>query len=679
LHAGDRLADVSNRTRAAVSEAGTRLRALHVVAALLLAFLVVFGSRTLIFDRISAVGAFQDWPGTGSLWSTLFSPWRATMMGAATAATPAFGVMATLSTALLGDTDLGRMLVTAGALPLGAFGAYRLARPLARAALPAVATSIAYTVNPIVRSAIAEGQLGPLVCFALAPFVLSALMRAATTPPDRRSRAHSVLTVALLLTIAGSMWPPAFLFALLVAAAFVAALPLVGGRRTANRAAVVAALGTLGAVVLALPWFLSLLGADPATLALFPRDPMDIADVLAFDTGRAGSGFAAVGLIVAALLPIAVATGARLAWAARAWVLALASFALTWLPTRLDASLPVPSPEGTLVPAALALALAVGLGVAAFMEDLRTFHFGWRQFAAFAAAVGLMLPVIGFALDSIDGDWGLPNDDWASRFEWMQEERDNGDFRVLWVGDPTILPVDAKVVDGVGYAITRQGTGDARALWAAPESDADTVIADGLELVETQRTVRFGHVVAPAGVRFVAFVDREAPDAGRRGRPMPALEASLESQLDLALSRLEPGATVYENQAWFAARSVVPPEVEIPIDSDDPLAQAQRTTLAGVAAPVTGPRSDSTPAGPGTLLWADAANGGWHASVDGERAQRDDAFGWTNAFVLDANGPVDLSYSGGAVRALVVVELLLCVAAVGGWWWTRRRAKEADR
>ena len=66
-------------------------------------------------------------------------------------------------------------------------------------------------------------------------------------------------------------------------------------------------------------------------------------------------------------------------------------------PSRLDVHAPVPAPEGVLVPAALGLALAAGLGVAAFLEDLRTFHFGWRQFAAVAAAVGIALPVIGFA------------------------------------------------------------------------------------------------------------------------------------------------------------------------------------------------------------------------------------------------------------------------------------------
>ena len=49
-----------------------------------------------------------------------------------------------------------------------------------------------------------------------------------------------------------------------------------------------------------------------------------------------------------------------------------------------------------------------------------------------------------------------------------------GGFRVLWLGDPALLPVDAKVVDGIGFGLTRDGPGDARALWAAPQNTAPT-------------------------------------------------------------------------------------------------------------------------------------------------------------------------------------------------------------
>jgi GT2 family glycosyltransferase len=680
LHAGDRLAQVSNRTRLAVSEAGTRLRALPAVAAVTLAVLVAIGSRHLVLDRIPEVGSMQDWPGIGALWATFTSPWRYAMMGAESAAAPAFGLMTVLGTLLLGDTDLARTLVVAGALPLGTYGAYRLARPLARAPLPAVATAIAYAVNPIVRNAIAEGELGPLVCFALAPFVLRSLMVVASTL-DTRARHHAIVTIALLVLVAAAAWPPAVLLAAFLAFGIVAALPLVGGRGATLRVAVTAGFGTLVAAVLLLPWLSTLFGADAATLGFLPQAPLDVTAVVTFDTGSASAGVAPFGLLVAASLPLVVATGARLAWAGRAWVLALLSFLAAWLPSRLEPSAAVPAAEGVLVPAALAIALAVGLGVAAFVEDLRSFHFGWRQFAAVAAAVGLALPIVAFAAASVSGRWGMPTHDWPSSFAWMDEERTNGDFRVLWIGDPNVLPTGVKVVDDVGYGITRQGAGDARALWAPPEGDADRILAEAIAAAHAQQTVRLGHLVAPAGVRYITYVQREAPDAGARGRRDPALEASLPAQLDLTVSRVEPGATVYENAAWIPARAIVPPETEVPFDSDDPLAAASRAQLPGTV-PVTGPQESSDPTGPGTLLWAEAADSGWQATTDGAEAPRRDAFGWTNAFTLTSDASVDLSFSGGAARYLVYLQLLLWLGALVLWWRIRpahkpRRVPEA--
>src|SRR5207244_1342058 len=83
--------------------------------------------------------------------------------------------------------------------------------------------------------------------------------------------------------------------------------------------------------------------------------------------------------------------------------------ALAWLPTRLSPTLPVPAPDGVLVPAALGLALAAGLGVSALLDGMRSAHFGWRQVAAVAATVGLGLPVLALTADTVSGRWQLPS------------------------------------------------------------------------------------------------------------------------------------------------------------------------------------------------------------------------------------------------------------------------------
>ena len=64
--------------------------------------------------------------------------------------------------------------------------------------------------------------------------------------------------------------------------------------------------------------------------------------------------------------------------------------------------------------------------------------------AAVAAAVAIALPILGLAADTFQGRWRLSGDDWPSQFAWMDDMRADGEFRVLWVGDPTILPTDSK-------------------------------------------------------------------------------------------------------------------------------------------------------------------------------------------------------------------------------------------
>ena len=524
LHAGDRLAEVSNRTRAAVSDVSTRARTFHVVAAIGLAFLIAFGSRSFVLDRVPEVGSFQDWPGAGSLWSTFFAPWRYAMMGADTAASPVFGLMALLSTVLLGDSDLGRTLVVAGALPLGAFGAYRLVRPLAgtaaparcrvggvcdqsdraqrdrgRAARPARVLRIGAVRDERAVAGLGIGRGSPHA---------HARGRDARAPPSRRDLGVAAGAVALAVHGRG-------LRAGVAVGRWRAHRRALGGRgrdRHARRR------DPLGAVAV-----------HACSAPIPPRSGCIRARRCAWPTSsRSTPARPARGW---------VPSGCSSPRPCRSWSRRVSGWrgpvgrgCSRCSRSRARGSRRAstctrrfPAPEGVLVPAALGLALAAGLGVAAFLEELRTFHFGWRQFAAVAAAIGIALPVIGFAADTLDGRWGMSNDDWPTRFAWMNEERDNGDFKVLWVGDPTIMPTDAKVVDGVGYGLTRQGPGDARALWAPPEGDAERVLGNAIALVQDQDTIRLGHLLGPTGVRYVALITRAAPDSGARGRPDPAL------------------------------------------------------------------------------------------------------------------------------------------------------------
>ncbi|HWS45555.1 MAG TPA: hypothetical protein VN636_06825, partial [Acidimicrobiia bacterium] len=647
------------------------------VVAIVLGVLVLAGSRTLLFGHVPEVGGLRAWPGAGSAWSTFTASWRATMMGAGRAASPAFALMAASTATLLGHAGMARSLVIGGALPLGAFGAYRLVRSFAASALPGVAAAVAYAVNPIIRNAVWRGELGPIVCFALAPFLLGAFVRAVDPGAPRRARWHAAGTITLLGIACGAVWPPAIGFALLIAVAFCLALPFTGDAAVVKRGLVVGAGTTAAVAVLLAPWSLTLLGADAATFGAFPRAPLSLADLLRFHTGAAGAGLAPWGILAAAAVPLAFATGPRLTWSIRAWTLALASFALAWIPGRIDGGASVLSPDGVLIGAALGLAFAAGLGIAAILDDLRRFHFGWRQVMTVVGVVGLGWAMIGFAGDTLSGRFGLGSEDWPSTYSWMQDNPPPGGFRVLWLGDATVLPADAKVASGIGYATTLDGSGDARALWAAPAQHSDRAIGDALRAATSGTTARLGHLLAPAGVRYIAFVQRAAPHSGPYGIDQSALASALGRQLDLTLSRSDDSGVVYQNEAWMPMRSFIPPASasSLHIDGTDPASAAERSEAVGVkGVAVSGSRTE--PIGPGTLLWSWAAGHGWHASANGRQLSRRDAFGWTNAFALDGSAPVRVTYRGDlATMVGRTLEIALWIGLIAAWFVTRRRSR----
>ena len=73
-----------------------------------------------------------------------------------------------------------------------------------------------------------------------------------------------------------------------------------------------------------------------------------------------------------------------------------------------------------------------------------------------------------------------------------------------------------------------------------------------IDAASSGSTVRLGHLLAPAGVRYIAFVTRGR--AGRRCRAAAtraALADALARQLDLTLSRSDDAGVVYQNDAWI--------------------------------------------------------------------------------------------------------------------------------
>jgi GT2 family glycosyltransferase len=690
--ARERIQALGDVGRTWVEEASSGLRQPTTIAACFVAVLGLIGSRELILTRVPEVGSLAAWPGVGSLLDTFGSGWRYTGMGSSTPAPPVLLLMSALGTVFLGAVGLARTLVIVGALPLGGIAAYHFSRPIVRSRVSAVLAGLAYVVNPVSRNALANGRLGPLVLYALTPFLALLLLRAAdvgreTAPrsarrPKRGAHDYRPLLALIGVTALASAWYPlAFLVPLAVAVAFLIAVPLArDGVAMAGRAVRVAVLGGLGALVLLLPWSVAMLhpGVDGAALGVAYRSHLDVGAVLRFQSGPSGSGLAAYGLLIAGALVLVMGSRLRLAWAARAWALALLGWALVWVPGRFFGHVSMPASEVGLTIAALGLALAIGLGADAFGEGLTRFRFGWRQPAGVLAAIALALTTLGFAADALDGRWHAPASDWPRSLAVLQPQQADGDFRVLWVGDPSVLPLDPAVRgDGVGYLLTTNGSVDAGGLWRAPERRADRVLGAAVDLAATGRTNRLGHLVAPMGVRYIALPERRGSGSGPLVPGPAGIAPALGQQLDLSLLKSDPGVTLYENSAWVPARSVAPPGAALALHAPDPAAAASSTDVVG-ARPISGQPSDGGAAGPGTVLWSQAYDGRWHASANGQSLRHVQPFDLVNGFVLPKRGPTAITYSGQWQRALaILVQVLLWAGFVVLWRRSRRGARRA--
>ncbi len=313
---------------------------------------------------------------------------------------------------------------------------------------------------------------------------------------------------------------------MLAALAFVVAIPIAGRGRAMLRAFGITIVASIGALVLLFPWPLAYAhrGTDKASLGFAFRPDLDLSQVLRFASGPASAGWLMWGLIVAAAVPLFVATGDRLAWTARGWVLALVGWAAVWVPARWFPDTSVLAPEAGLTLAALGLALCVGITVSVFVDGIHTFKFGWRQPAAIVGAVAIVLPALAFTGDVFDGRWDAPASGWANDLAFTQASTSKGEFRMLWTGDPAELPLDPVVLrDGTGYVLTRNGPGDVTEQWRAPEHDADLVVDRALVLATAGRTNRLGRMLAPMGVRYVVVPSTQGRDGGAQADAPVAL------------------------------------------------------------------------------------------------------------------------------------------------------------
>lgn len=705
------------RTRVGRSDAAVGGRALvsnlrdvrtatsFVIWSILLAFLLV-GGRELFLHGVPVVGDFVRFLSPGQMLDRWTSGWQSVGLGSTAPAPTGFGLLGAAGAALFGGVGLLRGVLILGLWPLGAVGMWRFTRPIASSRTRLLST-VVYVIVPLAANAMAQGQWGTLAAYAALPWVLSQFAAASGLSPfgsvgdgvgpgvRERPMVHRIVAAGLVIALA-SILEPAFLPVALGASAVLVLAGWLAGQGAGGGRILVTGLGaTVLAVVLLLPWSFGLAAGWRSVLGVGSNGgfPLGLGDVLRFGTGPFGHGVIGWAILATAMLPLVIGRRWRLAWAVRAWGLALVGFGLAWAVGQGWLVGWLPAPSLLLVPAAFGIALAAGLGMTAFEVDLPDYHFGWRQILSVVAGLAFVISILPALGAALSGRWDLPRGDFDRTLSFLGSGTEDGAYRVLWIGDASAIPtgswhLDAPMVDDLGpgrelaFATTGASTPSIAELWPGSSGGATAELERTLQAAATGGTARLGANLAPMAVRYIVVPVAPAPDpyAQSRAEVPEQLLAMLDAQLDLASITVNPGVRVYRNAAWVPGVVLLPAGVTIP---SDPAVVGGRTSnsFAAGSAALTGDssfaQSSGELTGPG-LLYASVSGDGWRLRVDGTSAPRSTALGWANSFEVATAGSATLSYDTSPLYwAMLAGQVLVWLLAILYLLRTRVRVDES--
>ncbi len=651
-----------------------------VVLAFVLAVVWLIGSRSLISDGVPAVRELSPFGSVSQLTRAWWSGWTPAGFGGSTPSVSSIPALWGANLVTFGSSGLIRTAAVLAMLPIGVAGAWRVLRGVgsrwARAA-----TAVAYAVVATPYDSLAEGRLQALVLFASLPWIVGRLMRASGVEPfefDHRSPWRQGIALSLVVFAAAALAPVTLVVTAAIAVVLALVIVVYGSWRGAGRVLATAGIGVLFASLALVPDLVALArGYDPIGDLFGARSAapsgFGFDDLVRLTTGETRGGIVLAAVSVAGLLVLVVGRGWRLRWGAAGWAVALVAWAVIVLLGRSSIEALVPSMAVMLMPAALGVALAVGMGAQAIEIDVLGGQFGWRQLAAVVAAAALVVAVIPWAVAAADGRWGLPESDSPSMLTAL-DGRGIPQDRTLWLGDPDELPLRSReLVAGVGWTLTDGADPTLVTATAVGDGALDRRVEELLRATVAQGPGRLGAALAPLGIRYLIVLDGPAPGEG--GSPSAAVEqvnAALGEQLDLDVVDLATGLQVYENDAAWPVRSTRP------ITAVDPLSAGRTPALGRGAPPVeyTGPIADGN-----VLDVAINRQSAWHVDVDDRAIPQEASPQGVQSYEVERGGAATLEFrSPWSHRLLLLVQVIvlsgLVATARRGRW--RRRAEGSE-
>jgi GT2 family glycosyltransferase len=646
--------------------------------------IVGVGSRSLIGGYIPAIREFtRSYESSTQMIGSFWSGWRTTGLGGRFAPPTVTGVMGAVSTLSLGSESIGRWLLIMVTIPLGIAGAWWWLRASTSSQVRGVALLI-YAVAPVPFNALSEGRWSSMAMWAGAPWIIGLLGRAAGAMPfaragERLNPVKAGVAISVVGALVALVFPgvPLYLLAITVALLLGSVAGLFKENRGTARwdqAAMAAASGAIGIVLLHLPWYLAY-SDHPFSWASYvgyvptSGGRLSVGDLLTLNTGSNSLGPVSGALLVVGLLAISTATAWRFRLALQGLLLVLLGLVGAWL-SQVDVGLPMPAPETSLVLACAGFALLGGASMGAYESDISAGDFGWRQILAIISAAAMVVATFPALAAASDGRWRLPEEDHAEIMHTLGRGTATANFRTLWLGVDDAMPLGGwPLSNGVVFATT-EGLDPQMGHWfPGPESTGTQQLREALDSAAAGETARLGHLLAPMGIRYVVVVRRYAPSSVTQEilEPAAAFIRSIEEQEDLKAVPMSVAFTVFENTKWFPTRSLVNPGVvELVGDDARSIVQSDLTAAKPALGKASSARSFSGELPDGQeLLVGTTPDSSWELRVEGDVLESKTSFGWASRYTVAAGGKATLRWSTPTLRAaMTLLQLALWVAAL---------------
>ena len=689
------LQSISGRAGRRVSEsfaAGPRRTAL--LAWVVMALVLIFGSRHLLTQGVPVYGQFSIFPDTSSLLSGYWSGWREVGVGTAGIGPAALGLLGGLSWLSIGSMGLIREILILSLAPVGLLGMWRLLKPMDSLWGRIIGTSL-YAALPISYNALAAGRWGTLLLVATAPFVIRRVIEAFGVSPygvHGTGMLHQLVSLGFLIGLVAAFEPLMLLLALLTSVVVVvSSVGAISTRETARGFLIVVfALGI--ASLMHLPWVAVLGDSDTLLAYLLVRSPSEhsaeLNDLLRFSPGAYGNDWVTWGPLLVAALPLLLGRGNRLRLAIMAGSVAFSGYALAWTSHRgwltdlLGKEVLVG--EGSLVLAAVGVCWCAAAGPSSIKIDGDFSPVILRRIAVTVGAASLMISSSVLLVESADGRWGAPTNDLRMTLSLLDDRDIGPSYRVLWLGDQDVLPLKGWAVGNKGLhaGTSVRGHPDIRHQWAGPLTDGHRQLVDAVEIGLSGNTTRMGRLLAPFGIRYVAVVERSTPSfSDGFERPIGSrTRQALGSQLDLRPLATDPSVTVLVNESWMSSRAQFGSPVRL-VGLDEPGELVVTDLTSGI--PVLTDRRSSREqrgfVGAGEVLVAEAYDPNWRLLIGGETIFPQPSFGWAMRFDSPTSGRAALFHiRPDSVADRAVVQLVLWAVIASLAVHERRRIQGAE-